>query len=42
MNRLEASAKPEKVSTGDNPYREKFLDEKYTGIRKNEYEKTNG
>lgn len=29
--------RPQKVSTGVNPYRELFLDEKYPGIRKNEY-----
>ena len=28
---------PEKVSPGVNPYREDYLDEKYPGIRKNEY-----
>lgn len=33
--------KPEKVSTGVNPYREAYLDEKYPGIRENEYEKPN-
>ena len=32
--------KPIEVSEGVNPYREKFLDEKYPGIRKNEYKKT--
>ena len=32
--------KPEKVSDGVNHYREEFLDEKYPGIRKNEYKKT--
>ena len=30
--------KPEKVSRGVNPYREEYLDAKYPGIRKNEYE----
>ena len=30
---------PETISTGVNPYREKYLDEKYPGIRENEYEK---
>ncbi len=34
------SNKPEKVSPGVNPYREDYLDEKYPGIRKNEYVKT--
>ncbi len=29
--------KPETVSTGVNPYREKYLDETYPGIRENEY-----
>ena len=29
---------PEHVSKGVNPYREEFLDEKYPGIRENEYE----
>jgi len=33
--------KPETVSTGVNPYREAYLDEKYPGIRKNEYHITN-
>ena len=32
--------KPVEISTGVNPYREKYLDEKYPGIRKNEYKKT--
>lgn len=32
--------KPIKVSTGVNPYREAYLDEKYPGIRENEYKKT--
>ena len=32
--------KPLTVSDGVNPYREKFLDEKYPGIRENEYKKT--
>ena len=31
---------PETVSPGVNPYRENYLDEKYPGIRKNEYKKT--
>ncbi len=31
---------PDKVSEGVNPYREAFLDEKYPGIRENEYIKT--
>ena len=31
---------PEQVSDGVNPYREKYLDEKYPGIRENEYKKT--
>jgi len=31
--------KPETISRGVNPYREKYLDEKYPGIRENEYEK---
>ena len=31
--------KPENVSKGVNPYREAYLDEKYPGLRKNEYEK---
>ena len=31
---------PDKVSDGVNPYREELLDEKYPGIRKNEYKKT--
>ena len=30
---------PEEISKGVNPYREKYLDEKYPGIRENEYEK---
>jgi len=30
---------PEKISRGVNPYREKYLDEHYPGIRENEYEK---
>ena len=30
---------PEVVSKGVNPYREEYLDEKYPGIRENEYEK---
>lgn len=29
--------KPEKVTEGVNPFRDKWLDEKYPGIRKNEY-----
>ena len=33
------SNKPESVSDGVNPYREKYLDEKYPGIRENEYKK---
>ncbi len=33
------SNKPENPSRGVNPYREEYLDEKYPGIRKNEYEK---
>ena len=32
--------KPEQVSTGVNPYREAYLDQKYPGIRDNEYEMT--
>ncbi len=32
--------KPETVSKGLNPYREEYLDEKYPGIRENEYVKT--
>jgi hypothetical protein len=32
--------KPIEVSPGVNPYREKYLDEHYPGIRENEYEKT--
>ena len=32
--------KPERVSDGVNPYREEYLDEKYPGIRENEYKKT--
>lgn len=32
--------KPETVSVGVNPYREAYLDEKYPGIRENEYRKT--
>ncbi|MBE6571092.1 MAG: hypothetical protein E7656_02455 [Ruminococcaceae bacterium] len=31
--------KPESPSKGVNPFREKYLDEKYPGIRENEYEK---
>ena len=31
---------PEVVSEGVNPYREEYLDEKYPGIRENEYKKT--
>ena len=31
--------KPTTVSRGVNPYREAYLDEKYPGIRENEYEK---
>ena len=31
---------PQKVSEGVNPYREKYIDEKYPGIRENEYVKT--
>lgn len=31
---------PTTVSDGVNPYREKYLDEKYPGIRENEYKKT--
>ena len=34
------SNKPEHVSEGVNPYREEYLDEKYPGIRENEYKKT--
>jgi hypothetical protein len=30
---------PEQVSEGVNPYREKYLDEHYPGIRENEYKK---
>ena len=33
--------KPVKPSDGVNPYREKYLDEKYPGIRENEYKKPN-
>ena len=33
------SNKPEEVSRGVNPYREKYLDKNYPGIRKNEYER---
>ncbi|MBQ6846133.1 MAG: 4Fe-4S binding protein, partial [Oscillospiraceae bacterium] len=33
------SNKPEKVSEGVNPFREEYLDEKYPGIRENEYKK---
>ena len=33
------SNKPEVISTGVNPYREAYLDEKYPGIRENEYVK---
>lgn len=33
------SNKPEKVSDGVNPFREEYLDEKYPGIRENEYKK---
>ena len=36
----ELSNKPTEVSKGVNPYREDYLDKKYPGIRKNEYEKT--
>ena len=32
--------KPDKIADGVNPYREEFLDEKYPGIRANEYKKT--
>ena len=31
------SNKPDKVVKGINPWREKYLDEKYPGIRTNEY-----
>ena len=31
--------KPETISTGVNPYREAYLDEKYPGIRDGEYKK---
>lgn len=31
--------KPVEISTGVNPFREKYLDEKFPGIRKNEYVK---
>lgn len=30
---------PETISTGVNPYREKYPDEKYVGIRESEYKK---
>ena len=30
---------PDKPSRGVNPYREKYLDENYPGLRENEYEK---
>lgn len=33
------SNKPEEVSRGVNPYREKYLDKNYPGIRRNEYER---
>ena len=33
------SNKPEQVSDGVNPYREEYLDEKYPGLRENEYKK---
>ena len=33
------SNQPEKLPTGVNPYREEYLDEKYPGIRENEYER---
>ena len=33
------SNKPEKISEGVNPFREEYLDEKYPGIRENEYKK---
>ncbi|MBQ1217408.1 MAG: hypothetical protein IIX85_05550 [Clostridia bacterium] len=33
--------KPVKPSDGVNPYREKYLDERYPGIRENEYKKPN-
>ena len=33
------SNKPEKISDGVNPFREEYLDEKYPGIRENEYKK---
>jgi len=34
--------KPEKVSEGVNPYREEYLDEKYPGMRENEYKMAEG
>ena len=33
------SNSPDKLATGVNPYREEYLDKKYPGIRKNEYER---
>ena len=33
------SNKPDSLPQGVNPYREKYLDEKYPGIRENEYER---
>jgi hypothetical protein len=35
--RWEFPLHPDKVIEGINPYREKYLDEKYPGIRENEY-----
>jgi hypothetical protein len=31
--------KPETLPMGVNPYREEYLDEKYPGIRENEYKR---
>lgn len=33
---------PESISNGVNPYREEYLDQKYPGIRENEYEMAEG
>ena len=33
---------PEKISDGVNPFRERYLDEKYPGIRDGEYKKPTG
>ncbi len=38
--KLKNGPRPEEISKGLNPYREDFLDEKYPGIRENEYVKT--